>query len=93
MAGRHKGTPKTGGRKKGSGNVVTTTVRQRVLEVFNSLQSDEKANLEEWAKKETTEFYRMAAKLIPTDIKADVKHTGKVILHIKRGQRDNDQPE
>lgn len=23
----------------------------------------------------------------------NVQHTGKVILHIKRGQRDNDQPE
>jgi hypothetical protein len=89
MAGRKKGTPKTGGRKKGSGNVITTTVRQTVLEVFQRLQNDPDANLEQWAKKETTEFYRMASKLIPTDIKADVKHTGKIILQIKRGQDNN----
>lgn len=81
---------KTGGRSVGTPNKISGTVKERVLAVFNDLQQDPDHNLLAFAKKEPTEFYRLSAKLIPTDIKADVKHTGKVILEIKRGQRSND---
>lgn len=87
---KKKGDPKTGGRVAGTPNKLTKTVRETVLAVFNDLQEKPGVRLLDWAQDEPTEFYRIAAKLIPTDIKADVKHTGKVILHIKRGQRDND---
>lgn len=90
---KKKGDPKTGGRVAGTPNKLTKTVRETVLAVFNDLQEKPGVRLLDWAQDEPTEFYRIAAKLIPTDIKADVKHTGKVILHIKRGQRDNDQPQ
>jgi len=83
-----KGNP---GRPKGAQNRLSKSVKETVLEVFQKLQEPGSVvSLEEWAQKEPSEFYRIAAKLIPTDIKADVKHTGKVILQIKRGQGNND---
>ena len=72
-----KGKEKTGGRQVGSINKLTKTVKERVLEVFNELQDDPKANMLNWAKEEPTEFYKIAAKLIPADINAKVD--GKII--------------
>lgn len=69
--------PENAGRKEGSVNKLTKTVKERVLEVFNELQEDPKANLLSWAKDEPTEFYKIAAKLIPADINAKVE--GKII--------------
>lgn len=75
-----KGKEKTGGRVAGSVNKLTKTVKERVLEVFNELQEDSEANLLSWAKTEPTEFYKIAAKLIPADINAKVE--GKIITVI-----------
>lgn len=70
-----KGKDKTGGRQKGVQNHLTKTVKETVLEVFNKLQDDPKANLEQFAKKYPREFYQIAAKLIPTEITGNVKTT------------------
>jgi hypothetical protein len=72
-----KGKEKTGGRVAGSINKLTKTVKEKVLEVFNELQDDQTANMLNWAKNEPTEFYKIAAKLIPADINAKVE--GKII--------------
>jgi hypothetical protein len=75
-----KPRPENAGRKEGSVNKLTKTVKERVLEVFNELQEDSEANLLSWAKTEPTEFYKIAAKLIPADINAKVE--GKIITVI-----------
>ena len=81
---RTKTTFKKGeGRPKGAQNKLTKTVKETVLSVFNELQGDEKHNLIAFAKKHPRDFYQIAAKLIPTDIKADVRVT-KVNLEIVR---------
>jgi hypothetical protein len=67
-----KGQDKVGGRKAGVPNSLTRTVKERVLEVFNELQEDPKVNMVTWAKNEPTEFYKIAAKLIPAEINAHV---------------------
>lgn len=72
-----KPRPEGAGRKEGSVNKLTKTVKERVLEVFNELQEDSEANLLSWAKTEPTEFYKIAAKLIPSDINAKIE--GKII--------------
>lgn len=72
------------GRQLGSPNALTKTVKERVLDVFNELQGTSEHNLFEWAKTETTEFYKIAAKLIPADINAKVE--GKVITVIVPGK-------
>lgn len=76
--GGRKGGEKTGGRKKGTQNVLTKTVKETVLNVFNKLQEDHQSNLLSWAKREETEFYKIASKLIPTELNAHL--TEKIII-------------
>lgn len=64
---------KTGGRVAGTPNKLTKTVKERVLDVFNDLQEDPKANLLNWAKETPTEFYKIASRLIPTEVDAKVQ--------------------
>lgn len=76
-----KGNP---GKPKGATNHLTRTVKEAVLDAFNELQKDKTHNLVAFAKKNPRDFYAIAAKLIPTDIKAEVKTTEKVVLEIVR---------
>lgn len=64
-----KGNP---GKPKGTLNTLTRTVKERVLDTFNELQADKQTSLTGWAKIELTEFYKIAAKLIPADINSTV---------------------
>lgn len=68
------------GRPPGAQNKLNKTVRETVLAVFNKLQDENVyplANLTKWAEREPTEFYKIAAKLIPTEITGTVKHVIK----------------
>jgi hypothetical protein len=70
------GTPfKAGnpGKLKGTKNKLTKTVKETVLAVFNDLQKDPKHSLKAFARRYPREFYVIASKLIPTEIKADIK--------------------
>jgi hypothetical protein len=69
------------GRPKGAVNVINKTVKETVLEVFRVLQKDPNHSLEAFAKKYPRDYYAIAAKLIPTEIKADV-HTPEGITII-----------
>lgn len=69
-----------GGRKKGSQNKITKTVKETVLKVFNKLQKDPVNNLTEFAKKYPRDFYAIAAKLIPTEISG--KDGGEILMKI-----------
>lgn len=64
-----------GGRKKGAKNKLTNTVKSVFEEVFHDLQSDPKAKLSAWAKTNTTEFYKLAARIMPTEIEGDISIT------------------
>lgn len=68
-----KGNP---GRKEGSKNKLTTTVKDAFLNVFNELQQDDKHNLVEFAKKYPRDFYALSTKLIPTEVAGGFKFTG-----------------
>lgn len=68
-----------GGRQKGSVNKLTRTVRETVLAAFNELQTDPKANIIDWAKKNPKDFYLIASKLIPAEIVA----TGNTTIKVK----------
>lgn len=70
-----RGKPFEKGNKAASNrgpNKVTRTVKETVLEVFDRLQLHDTANLETWGENNPTEFYKIAAKLIPTEIKGEV---------------------
>jgi hypothetical protein len=60
------------GKPKGVQNKITKTVKETVLAVFNEIQSDPKHNLKAFAKSNPKDFYIIAAKLIPTEVSADV---------------------
>lgn len=57
---------KTGGRQKGSVNKVTATVKAAFKEAFDELGGV--PALVGWARSNETEFYKLASKLIPTEI-------------------------
>jgi hypothetical protein len=63
-----KGHKKAGGRQKGTPNKVTASVKEVFANVFHSLQDDEQNCLAAWAKKNPTDFYKLASKLIPTEL-------------------------
>lgn len=68
------------GRPKGAVNHLTRTVKETVLAVFNDLQQDPQANLLAWGTDNPTEFYKIAAKLIPTEVNANVQ---SVVINFK----------
>lgn len=63
------------GRKKGTPNKLTKTVREVVLDTFNKLQEDDRNNLTSFAERHPREFYAIAAKLIPTEIQTKLAIT------------------
>jgi hypothetical protein len=84
MAVPNRGTFKKGEKrpnqgKRGPGK-LTATVKGAFEKVFHDLQEDpEKPHaLAAWAQMEPTEFYKLAAKLIPTELKGELTHNHKV---------------
>lgn len=63
---RPKGSPKLGGRKKGTPNRVTTSMRQAWLDAFERLGGVE--SLVAWGQSNPDDFYKAVTKLIPTEI-------------------------
>ncbi len=66
------------GKPKGAKNKLTKSVKEAFEIAFNELQGDKEANLANWAKENTTEFYKLAAKLIPTSLSGEVTNTGVI---------------
>ena len=66
------GNPK--GRRPGAPNKSTASVKAALSEAFEK-RGGVKALLA-WAKKEPTEFYKLWAKMLPTDVEA--KFSGKI---------------
>lgn len=72
------GKPKTGGRRPGRVNRFTGTFRDAVQTVYNGLGGH--AAFQKWAQSNRTEYYRIASKLIPLEIKGGVKDQITVIV-------------
>jgi len=67
MKGFQKGNK---GKPKGATNLITRTVKELVLDVFNKIQDHPTANLKSFAETNPKEFYLIASKLIPTEVNA-----------------------
>ena len=74
-----KGSPKTGGRKAGTPNVATRSVKEAIAEAFE--QRGGVPALTKWAQQNETEFYKLWGRLIPVD----VKHEGGMSFTIVTG--------
>jgi hypothetical protein len=75
---------KTGGRKKGTPNKLSSTVKENVVAVFNHLNGEELTHIKDWALENPTQFYNLYAKLLPTEIEAEVEHGGEMVHKIER---------
>jgi len=62
---------KTGGRKKGTTNKVSLSLKQAVLETFEKLGGVQ--HMATWAKENPSEFYRIAARLVPPGVPVQVE--------------------
>lgn len=67
---------KTGGRVKGSLNVTSRSMKETVMNTLEWLQTQPRSNMRAWANENPTQFYQIAAKLIPTEVTAAVEVTG-----------------
>lgn len=79
--------PAGSGRKKGSVNKLTSSVKGTVLDVFNTLQQDPKHSLLAFAKKNPRDFYNIASKLIPNEVEGTVEFLTSPVINVspKRG--------
>lgn len=80
---RPKGSPKSGGRIKGTPNKVTSAFKTAVLNVFN--ENGGEGWLSRWAMENPTEFFKIAARLIPQEITG--KDGGPIEMQVKKIER------
>lgn len=79
MAGKPGGNPENltnagKGRKKGSVNKTTATMKAAIQSVYDQLQKDtgeEHGHFLSWATEQPTEFYKIASKLLPMQVEVD----------------------
>lgn len=79
---------KTGGRTAGTANKLTTSMKDTTQATLEWLQTQPRSNMRAWANENPTEFYRIAAKMIPTQVNAEV--TAKLIKVVRADRDDND---
>lgn len=65
-----KGKKKTGGRKLGSPNRVSASIKDAFKRAFDDLGGV--SGLVKWAKTDPREFYKLVARLIPTEVNAAI---------------------
>lgn len=83
MRGPKKGSPRVGGRQKGTPNKITASIKAMVLEVNNELGGV--AAMAAWARENRTEFYKIAARMIPHEVVGpgqDGAHLIKTVMHV-----------
>lgn len=73
------------GRKKGTPNKLTKAVKLVFEDAFDTMQGDKEVNLVNWGKANPTEFYKLAARLIPAEINAKVSVQETAVDLLKRG--------
>lgn len=69
----HGGRRPGSGRKPGTQNRVTRTIKSAIERAFTTLQRDPKAKLTAWARQNPTEFYKLAARLLPQEVRSQVQ--------------------
>ena len=72
------GKQKTGGRQRGTPHQLTGAFREAVLHVYKGLGGH--AAFLAWARENTTEYYRIAARLIPVELRSEEDRTINVII-------------
>jgi len=83
--GKAKGAPKSGGRSRGTPNKTTRAFREAISVAFDELGGT--THLLAWAKENTTDFYKLAVRLVPPGspinigpLTGTIAEQGKVVL-------------
>lgn len=76
-----KGQPKIGGRVAGTPNKHTATIKEAFGEAFEKLGGADALVI--WAKSNKTDFYKLASKLIPTEMNMAVIATPQARVYPK----------
>jgi hypothetical protein len=79
MAG--PGQPKTGGRARGTPNKVTGAVKEAITAAFDEVGG--KDYLVEIARSYPKVFCTLLGKLIPSEVRAELEHSGEPLLIIR----------
>ena len=58
-------------------NKITASFREAIKQAFEDIGGAQA--LAKWARENQTEFYKIAARLIPVEVQAKVQHSGSVI--------------
>jgi hypothetical protein len=83
-----KGQPKIAGRVAGTPNKLTASVKEAFSIAFEKIGGAEA--LAEWATRNKTEFYKLASKLIPTDVNMAVKEVPEARVYpLGIGEKSN----
>ena len=72
MAGKG-GKVEGSGRKAGSKNKIGKSVKETFEKAFHLLQQNDRVKLAKWGEENPTDFYKLAAKLIPTEVNASIE--------------------
>lgn len=75
--------PRGRGRPKGVPNKITTTVKRAIEAAYEGVGGIEAFT--EWARQNPGEFYKLWAKLLPVDLRAEIKHAGAVTILVDTG--------
>lgn len=75
---RPKGSPKLGGRQKGTPNKATVAAREAFQLAFDEIGGGKA--LASWASANPTEFYKLYGRLIPVDVNAKSELSGEVTV-------------
>lgn len=71
MAGRPKGLPRTGGRKAGTPNKLTRTIKEAIEDAFEEVGAAK--YLAQMAKEQPAAFLTLLGKVLPTQVNAKVE--------------------
>ena len=80
-----KGMPKVGGRKAGTPNKLSRVFREAVMKAYDTIGGDEA--FAQWAAQHPTEFYKIAARLIPAELGRNPEED-KIVVIVNRAGRD-----
>lgn len=79
------------GRPKGTPNKTTTRVKAALERAFDGVGGMDA--FIEWARANPGDFYRLWARLLPVDLRADIKHSGAITIIVETGvPRSPDEP-
>lgn len=75
---------KTGGRKKGTPNKLTVSVKEALSDAFDDLGGIE--SLVAWGRANPDDFYKLWVKLLPNEVKAEITGAdgGAIITRVER---------